>query len=106
MDLLATTDPVDARTLRDFDDVLAPHKDWAKFVTPMVDAQRQVLAARTAELMARRRQFVEDSGPRKGKRHILGGRADVRAVVHVAAPAAIKHNAAIKPSHSRLIAAG
>lgn len=181
MGVLAKTDQVDARTLRDFGDVLARHKDRAKFITPLVDEQRQVLA----ELMTRRRQLVDmrvaennhlehagkhsvrsiksvlktldrqleaidrevddhldrhfkdqrtlldsvkgvgpvtiltltaalpelgslgrrqiaklvgvapladDSGPRKGKRRIWGGRADVRAVVYMAALAAIRHN--------------
>ena len=195
MGVLAKTDQVDARTLRDFADVLARHKDRAKYITPMVDKQRQALA----ELMARRRQLVDmrvaegnrlehagklavrsiksvlktldrqlvaiehevdghmdrhfkdqrtlldsvkgvgpvtiltltaalpelgtlgrrqiaklvgvaplsdDSGPRKGKRRIWGGRAEVRAVVYMAALVAIKHNPAIKVFHSRLIAAG
>src|SRR5450755_469390 len=195
MGVLAKTDQVDARTLRDFGDVLARHKDRAKYITPMIDAQRQELAA----LMTRRRQLVDmrvvetnhleqagkravrsiksmlktidkqlasidedvddlmekhfkeqrtlldsvkgvgpvtiltltavlpelgrlgrrqiaklvgvapladDSGPRKGKRRIWGGRADARAVVYMAALAAIKHNPTIKVFHSRLIAAG
>ena len=50
--------------------------------------------------------LADDSGPRKGKRRIWGGRADVRAVVYMAALVAIKHNPAIKVFHSRLIAAG
>ena len=55
MGVLAKTDQVDARTLRDFADVLARHKDRAKYITPMLDEQRQALA----ELMTRRRQLVE-----------------------------------------------
>ena len=195
MGVLAKTDQVDARTLRDFADVLARHKDRAKYITPMLDEQRQALA----ELMTRRRQLVDmrvaennhlehagkrsvrsitsviktldkqlatieqevdshidrhfkdqrtlldsvkgvgpvtiltltaalpelgslgrrqiaklvgvapladDSGPRKGKRRIWGGRAGVRAVVYMAALVAIQHNPAIKVFHSRLIAAG
>ena len=195
MGVLAKTDQVDARTLRDFADVLARHKDRAKFITPMLDERRQQLA----ELMTRRRQLVDmrvaetnhlehagkhavrsiksvlrtlerqlqaidrdiddhldrhfsdqrtlldsvkgvgpvtiltltaalpelgslgrrqiaklvgvapladDSGPRKGKRRIWGGRADVRAVVYMATLAAIQHNPVIKVFHSRLIAAG
>jgi transposase len=195
MGVLAKTDRVDARTLRDFGDVLARHKDRAKYITPMPDEHRQELAA----LMTRRRQLVEmrvaeinhleqaskravrsiksvlktldkhlaaidqevddlidrhfkeqrtlldsvkgvgpvtiltltaalpelgnlgrrqisklvgvapladDSGPRKGKRRIWGGRSNVRAVVYMATMSAIKHNPAIKVFHSRLIAAG
>lgn len=195
MGVLAKTDQVDARTLRDFADVLARHKDRAKYITPILDEQRQALA----ELMTRRRQLVDmrvvennhlehagkrsvrsiksvlktldkqleaidgeidnhmdrhfkdqrtlldsvkgvgpvtiltltaalpelgslgrrqiaklvgvapladDSGPRKGKRRIWGGRAGVRAVVYMAALVAIRHNPAIKVFHSRLITAG
>jgi transposase len=196
MGVLAKTDQVDARTLRDFADVLARHKDRAKYITPMFDERRQQLA----ELMTRRRQLVDmrvaegnhlehaqakasvrsiksvlkaldkqlaaierevddhidrhfkdqralldsvkgvgpvtiltltaalpelghlgrhqisklvgvapladDSGPRRGKRRIWGGRADVRAVVYMAALVAIRHNPVIGVFHSRLIAAG
>ena len=45
--------------------------------------------------------LADDSGPRKGKRRIWGGRADVRAVVCMAALVAIRHNPAIKVFHSR-----
>jgi transposase len=55
MGVLAKTDQVDARALRDFADVLAHHKDRAKYITPMLDEQRRELAA----LMTRRRQLVE-----------------------------------------------
>ena len=55
MGVLAKTDRVDARTLRDFADVLARHKDRLKYITPLMDAQRMELAA----LMTRRRQLVE-----------------------------------------------
>ena len=195
MGVLAKTDRVDARILRDFGNVLANHKDRAKYITPMLDEQRQELAA----LMTRRRQLVDmrvaesnhleqagkravrsiksvlktldkqlaaidqdvddhldrhfkeqrtlldsvkgvgpvtiltltaalpelghlgrrqiaklvgvapladDSGPRKGKRRIWGGRSDVRTVVYMATMAAIKHNPVINVFHSRLIAAG
>lgn len=195
MGVLAKTDQVDARALRDFAEVLARHRDRAKYITPAPDEQRQQLA----ELMTRRRQLVDmrvaegnrlehagkhtvrsiksvlktldkqlqaiddeidehmerhfrdqralldsvkgvgpvtiltltaalpelgtlgrrqiaklvgvapladDSGQRKGKRRIWGGRADVRAVVYMAALVAIRHNPAVKVFHSRLIAAG
>src|SRR5450755_4788643 len=55
MGVLAKTDAVDARTLRDFADVLACHKDRAKYITAPVDTQRLELAA----LMVRRRQLVD-----------------------------------------------
>ncbi len=53
--VLAKTDALDARVLRDYADVLARHPDRAKFITPLVDEQRMLLAA----LMTRRRQLIE-----------------------------------------------
>lgn len=195
MGVLAKTDRVDARALRDFADVLARHKDRPKYITPVIDAQRQELAA----LMVRRRQLVDmrvaesnrldqagtraarsirsvlktldkqlvaidkdvddhmshyfkqqrtlldsvkgvgpvtiltltaalpelgslgrrqiaklvgvapladDSGSRKGKRRIWGGRSEVRAVVYMATLTAIRCNPTIKVFYNRLIAAG
>ena len=55
MGVLAKTDQVDARTLRDFADVLARHSDRAKYITVVPDEHRQQLA----ELMTRRRQLVD-----------------------------------------------
>lgn len=55
MGVLAKTDRVDARLLRDFADVLARHKDRAKYITPVIAAERLELAA----LMMRRRQLVD-----------------------------------------------
>ena len=73
MGVLAKTDRVDARTLRDFADVLARHKDRHKYITPLIEAQRLLLAA----LMTRRRQLVdmrvaegnrlEQAGPRAAR---------------------------------------
>jgi transposase len=53
--VLAKTDQVDARVLRDFANVLACHADRLKFIAPMIEQARQVLA----ELMTRRRQLVD-----------------------------------------------
>jgi len=50
--------------------------------------------------------LADDSGKRSGKRDVWGGRADVRAVLYMAALVAIKHHDAIRVLHSRLIAAG
>src|SRR5690349_6856778 len=55
MSALAKTDRIDARLLRDFADVLARHKDRAKYITPLIEGQRLELAA----LMTRRRQLVD-----------------------------------------------
>jgi transposase len=195
MGVLAKTDQVDARTLRDFANVLANHEARDKYITPMVEPARQVLA----ELMTRRRQLVDmrvaehnrlehagkrsvgsitsvikmldrqiaavdkhiddhmdhhfkaqralldsvkgvgpvtiltltaalpelgrlgrrqiaklvgvapladDSGCRQGKRRTWGGRADVRAVVYMAAIVAMRHNPVIRAFYERLVAAG
>ena len=195
MGVLAKTDQVDARVLRDFADVIARHKDRAKYITVPTEATRTQLAA----LMTRRRQLVDmrvaesnrlelaakaavksikkvlrlldkeiaaidsdidshidehfsdqrelldsvkgvgpvtiltvlsalpelgrlnrhaiaklvglaplanDSGQRKGKRQIWGGRGEVRAVLYMATLAAIQHNPVLNVFHSRLIAAG
>jgi transposase len=55
MGVLAKTDRVDARLLRDFADVLARHPERAKYITPVVEAERLELVA----LTTRRRQLVE-----------------------------------------------
>ena len=195
MGVLAKTDQVDARTLRDFADVLARHANRSQYITPMVEPMRQQLE----ELMTRRRQLVEmrvaehnrlehagpraarsihsvlklldkqiaavdqhiddhmdrhfgaqkalldsvkgvgpvtiltltaalpelgrldrrqiaklvgvapladDSGRRQGKRRIGGGRAQVRAVVYMAAIVAMRHNPVIRSFYERLVAAG
>jgi transposase len=195
MGMLAKTDRIDARCLRDFADVLADHPDRAKYITAPMDAQRELLAA----LMTRRRQLIDmrsaetqrlaqanpraaksiravikllerqivsiesdvdghmdrhfkaqrkllegvkgvgavttltllaglpelgtlgrrpigklagiaplanDSGKRKGQRHIWGGRAEVRAALYMATLSAMRYNPAIAPMYRRLIAAG
>jgi len=50
--------------------------------------------------------LADDSDPRRGKRRIWGGRADVRTVVYMATMAVIRSNPVIKVFHSRLIASG
>jgi transposase len=55
MGILAKTDRVDARTLRDFADVLARHKDRYKYITALIEPQRLHLSA----LMTRRWQLVD-----------------------------------------------
>src|SRR6185295_18194566 len=50
--------------------------------------------------------FPDDTGNHKGRRHIRGGRLDVRAVLYMATLAAIRHNHVIREFHRRLIAAG
>jgi transposase len=55
MGALAKTDKVDARLLRDFADVIARHKDRQKYVTPMIEPERELLT----EMITRRRQLIE-----------------------------------------------
>lgn len=195
MGVLAKTDQVDARALRDFADVLARHKDRAKYITPMLDERRQYLAV----LMTRRRQLIDirvaesnhleqagaratrsiravlttlekqisaidaevdglmaehfkaqrdllstfkgvgpvmvltltaalpelghmqrrqiaklvgvapladDSGARKGRRSVWGGRHQVRAVLYMATLSAMRFNPVVRAFYSRLVAAG
>jgi transposase len=55
MGVLAKTDRVDARTLRQFADVIARHEKRAQYITPLQEREREQLM----ELMARRRQLVD-----------------------------------------------
>ncbi|MBM3395701.1 MAG: transposase [Betaproteobacteria bacterium] len=48
----------------------------------------------------------DDSGPRKGKRRISGGRAEARNVLYMATMSAIQHNPVIRQFHERLISKG
>jgi transposase len=50
--------------------------------------------------------FADDSGPRKGQRHIAGGRASVRSALYMAALTAARCNPILKPFYQRLRAAG
>jgi transposase len=50
--------------------------------------------------------IARDSGDRKGKRHIAGGRSAVRHVIYMAALSAKTHNPVIRAFYERLLAAG
>jgi transposase len=50
--------------------------------------------------------LANDSGPRKGTRHIWGGRGEVRAVLYMAAISAVRHNPVIRAHYTRLLGAG
>ena len=195
MGVLAKTDRVDARVLRDFAAVIARHAQRSRYITPLLEPERAELAA----MMTRRRQLIDmqvaesnrlehaskraarsigavlktldrqlaeidrdiddhlechfkhqrdlldtvkgvgpvmiltltsalpelgtlgrrqiaklvgvaplarESGPRKGARHIAGGRAEVRSVTYMATLSAIRSNPVIGDFHRRLIAAG
>ncbi|HMB06615.1 MAG TPA: transposase, partial [Isosphaeraceae bacterium] len=50
--------------------------------------------------------FADDSGPRRGGRHVRGGRAAVRRVLYLAALSAVRHNPAMRAFRDRLAARG
>jgi transposase len=50
--------------------------------------------------------FADDSGSRRGGRHVRGGRAVVRRVLYLAALSAVRHNPAMKAFRDRLKARG
>jgi transposase len=50
--------------------------------------------------------FADDSGTRRGIRHVRGGRAAVRRVLYLAALSAVRHNPALKAFRDRLAARG
>jgi transposase len=50
--------------------------------------------------------IANDSGDRRGKRHIAAGRASVRSVIYMATVSARTHNPVIRSFYERLIAAG
>lgn len=79
MGVLAKTDRVDARTLRDFADVLARHKDRDKHITPVMDVHRAELAA----MVTRRRQLLEMHVAESNRLEVAGKRAvrSIKAVI-------------------------
>jgi transposase len=50
--------------------------------------------------------FADDSGTRRGGRHVRGGRAAVRRVLYLAALSAVRHNPALRVFRDRLVARG
>jgi len=50
--------------------------------------------------------YANDSGASRGRRHIVGGRFEVRRVLYMATLTATRHNAAIRAFYERLVAAG
>lgn len=50
--------------------------------------------------------FNRDSGRFRGRRHIFGGRSDIRSVLYMAALSGIRYNPALKAFYDRLIANG
>lgn len=50
--------------------------------------------------------FNRDSGPKKGKRRIFGGRSGIRRTLYMAALSATRHNSVIKAFYASLLARG
>jgi transposase len=50
--------------------------------------------------------FADDSGRRRGSRHIRAGRANVRSVLYMATMAAVRSNSVIRAFYQRLLKAG
>jgi len=50
--------------------------------------------------------YNEDTGKHRGRRHIQGGRRDVRSVLYMATLVATRHNVTIRNFYRRLLAAG
>lgn len=64
------------------------------------------LDAKQAGMLAGLAPLACDSGPRKGPRHIRGGRKNVRTGIYMAALSAARHNPHLQSFHDRLIGAG
>jgi transposase len=79
MGVLAKTDRLDARTLRDFADVLARHKDRDRYITPAIEPHRAELAV----LVTRRRQLVQMRVAENNRLELAGKRAvrSIKAVI-------------------------
>jgi transposase len=64
------------------------------------------LSGRQAAALAGLAPYDDDSGKRRGRRHVRGGRADVRAVLYMAALSAARHNPVLAAFRQRLQRAG
>lgn len=64
------------------------------------------ITSKQAAALAGLAPFDDDSGTRRGSRHIRGGRADVRAALYMAALSASKHNPPLRAFRDRPRAAG
>ena len=109
---------IDAR----IEQMIANNNDWnekdkiLQSVPGVGPKTSQVLISALPELGTLNRQeiaalvgvapFADDSGKRKGTRHIKGGRANVRSALYMAAFNAIKRNKTIKEWFDRLIEKG
>lgn len=106
---LAKTDALDAQTLAHFAEVMRPEP------RPLPDEQTQALATLPELGTLPGKQIAalvgvaplnRDSGTLRGKRTVWGGRAQIRAVLYMAALVAARFNPVIRAFYQRLRAAG
>jgi transposase len=64
------------------------------------------LSNRRAAALAGLAPYDDDSGQRRGQRHVRGGRAEVRAVLYMAALSAVRYNPALRAFRDRLARRG
>jgi transposase len=110
--LSALDDEIDGHMRMHFKEALR----WLDTVKGVGPVTQSTLAASLPELGRLDRRAISalvgvaplarDSGRMRGKRSTWGGRADVRAVLYMAALSAIKHNEVIGRFHQKLIDAG
>lgn len=65
-----------------------------------------LISNKAASKLAGLAPIADDSGKRKGKRHIRGGRERVRTILYVISHHAARYDDSLKAFHQRLIAAG
>jgi transposase len=107
---------------KDIDELLKKGKHWEKEL-PLLDSVPGVGRVTVATLLSQldelgdvnRKQIAalvgvaplsNDSGMMRGERSCWGGRAEVRAVLYMAALAGILHNPVLKQTYARLVARG
>ena len=113
-----------ARQLDDVEAEMARHveehcAEMAKLLQSVAGIGRVAAATLIAELpelgrLNRRRicalvgvaPYAKDSGARRGRRRIVGGRFEVRRALYMAALTATRHNPSIRAFYERLVAAG
>ena len=64
------------------------------------------LSNREAAALAGLAPYADDSGQRRGTRHVQGGRSAVRSVLYMAALSAARYNPALRAFKERLVRAG
>ena len=97
-------------------DIWRAKDDLLRSVKGIGPVSTRTLLARLPELGRLSRQQIaalvglapvnNDSGTQRGKRHIRGGRADVRTVLYMATLSAVRFNASVRTFYQRLVLAG